>query len=185
MSTTDETEDEVEGGTIRPDIRNLLSQIADQVEESKRDHHLDLAIPGTNGLLWARYRPFPVSMTEAKTDQLRKAMARNRPIMLQAACDTLIDACEQLMVLPPQFDGEIGEEGENLVSIDDMVPVRYEQRAAELFIKDKEVLAYCKSARAVVLSLFPTEQAIIAQNVEVSTWMQDVSAKVNSEMVGE
>lgn len=191
MSTTEEETDTGQeafgGGTINPVAANLLDQIGDAIEESARDQHLDLAIPGTNDLLWARYRPFPVAKTESKQDQMRRAIERGRPIMLQAACDTIIDACEQVMVLPPQFDGDAGEEGENLIPIDDTIPVQFELRLAQLFLKKKhpDLVARMKTSREVVLALFPTEQSIIAQNVEISNWMNNVNKHVAQDAVGE
>jgi hypothetical protein len=190
MSTEEETDTGQEAfgsGTMNPIAANLLDQIGDAIEEAARDQHLDLAIPGTNDLLWARYRPFPVARTEAKQEQMRKAIERGRPIMLQAACDTLVDACEQIMVLPPQFDGDAGEDGENLVPIDDTIPVTFELRLAQIFLgkKQPELVARLKTSREVVLALYPTEQSIIAQNVEVSNWMTNVNKRVSQEAVGE
>jgi hypothetical protein len=173
------------GSTLNPAAKNLIGQIGEAIEESKRDQHLDLAIPGTNDLLWARYRPFPVAKTEAKTEAMRKAVERGRPVMLAAACDTLADACEQIMVLPREFQGEPGEEGENLIPVDDTIPIRFELRLAQLFLKDAELLKRLKTARDIILAIFPTEQAVIAANVEVSTWMQNLNKRLTGEMVGE
>lgn len=188
MTTTDETDLATEAfgaSTINDRAKSLLGQIGDAIEESKRDQHLDLAIPGTNDMLWARYRPFPVAKTESKTEEMRRAVERGRPVMLASACDTLVDACEQMYVLPPEFEGNPGDEGENLIPIDDTIPVRFEKRLAELFIKDKSLVKNLKTAREVVLAMFPTEQAIIAQNVDVSNWMQNLNRRIHQDAVGE
>jgi hypothetical protein len=189
--STEETANLVEEGfgssTVNKTAAALFDQIGAHIEESKRDQHLDLAIPGTQDLLWARYRPFPVAKTEAKSEAMRRAVEKGRPIMLQAACDTLVDACEQIFVLPPQFDGDIGEEGENLVPIDDTIPVKFEKRLADIFIgkKNPDLVRHIRTAREVVLLMFPTEQSVISQNVEVSTWMNDVNKRVTQESLGE
>lgn len=189
MSTTDpDLATEAFGSsTVNETAKSLFGQIGEAIQRSKLDQKLDLAIPGTNDLLWARYRPFPVAKTEAKTDELRRAMDRGRPVMLASACDTLVDACEQIMVLPPQFEGDIGEEGENLVAIDDTIPVKYEKRLADLFLAaaNPDLVKQLRTARDVVLAIFPTEQAIIAQNVEVSQWMQAVNRKATETILGE
>lgn len=191
MSTEDENDDQVTeafgGSTINPVAANLLDQIGEAIEESARDQHLDLAIPGTNDMLWARFRPFPVAKTEAKAVKMQKAMERGRPIMLAAACDTIVDACEQILVLPPQFDGDPGEDGEHLVPVDDTIPVMFELRLAQLFLgrKSPELVTKIKTAREVVLAIFPTEQSIIAMNVEISQWMNNVNKRTSQEVVGE
>jgi hypothetical protein len=185
-SGTDLANEGFGASTVNERARNLFGQIGDAIQESKRDQHLDLAIPGTNEMLWARYRPFPVAKTEAKTEEMRRAVERGRPVMLAAACDTLVDACEQIYVLPPEFEGDAGEDGENLIPIDDTIPVRFEKRLVDLFLKPKGVdTSHVKTARDVVLSMFPTEQSIIASNVEVSTWMNSINRRTHQEAVGE
>jgi hypothetical protein len=116
------------GSTLNPAVINLIGQIGEAIEESKRDQHLDLAIPGTN---------------------------------------------------------DLGEEGENLIPVDDTIPIRFELRLAQLFLKDAELLKRLKTARDIILAIFPTEQAVIAANVEVSTWMQNLNKRLTGEMVGE
>jgi hypothetical protein len=191
MSVTEETHDLADqplgGSTINKTAESLFDQIGEAIQESKLQKPLDLPIPGTNDLLWARYRAFPVAVTERKQEEFRKASERGRPILLAAACDTLVDACEQIMVLPKQFDGEPGKDGENLVPIDDTIPVRYEKRLVDLFLKAKmgeDYVNQVRSAREVVLAMFPTEQAVIAQNVEVSQWMMGVNRKAPEEALG-
>lgn len=172
------------GGSKKEELKALISQVADLREEAKKDHHLDLPIPSLDDLVWVRYRPFPAAKTEQKTAELQRIRERGGAIMLMASCDTLIDACEQVMVLPPRFNGDIGFEGCNLVPIDDELPVQFEERLVELFVKNADERSAIKTARDVVRAMFPTEQAIIAQNVEVSQWMQNVTKKSDRDLVG-
>jgi hypothetical protein len=73
-----------------------------------------------------------------------------------------------------------------LIPIDDTIPVRFERRLVELFLKPKGIdTGHIKTAREVVLSIFPTEQSIIASNVEVSTWMMNLNRRTNADAVGE
>lgn len=182
------TGNEVEGngnGSGRvDDIQSLIDQVADLRAEAKsKDHHLDLPIPGTKDLLWARFRPFPAAKTERKANEYQQSQRRGRAVVLTAACDTLIDACEQIMLLKPQFDGDIGEDGKNLIPIDDTVPIGFEERLVRLFVKDDYERSGIKTARDVVMAMFPTEQAIITMNVEVSRWMNDVTKKSDGDFL--
>src|SRR4051812_45975261 len=82
--------------TRQTEKEQLIGQVRDLRVEAKKDHHLDLPIPGYQRLLWARYRPFPSSKSERGAAELRKAASQGLPIMLNASIDTLIDACEQI-----------------------------------------------------------------------------------------
>jgi hypothetical protein len=84
------------------------------------------------------------------------------------------------MVLPPEFDGDPGIDGTNLIPVDDTVPVAFDQRCAELFIKDETLVRQIKEARQVVLAMFPTDQSILAENVAVTRWMQDVTQETDA-----
>jgi hypothetical protein len=166
--------------TNEPDLNTregMISQIGDLREEGKKEHWMDEPISGYKNLLWARFRPFPIEKTEAKIAELRK---QTGPILLQSACDVLIDALEQLMLLPARFNGDPGEKGENLIPVDDAVPVRFDQRADELF----KVPNPSKSARGTVLGLFATEQAILDLQVRVSRWMVDVTRETDAGLLG-
>jgi hypothetical protein len=156
---------------------DLISQISQLREEAKKDHKLDVPIPGYRNLLWARFRPFPVEKTEAKVRQLQQ---QRGPVLLGSSCDVLIDACEQLMLLPARFKGDAGEDGENLIPIDPVSPVGFDQRAAELF----KVPNPGGTARGVVIGLFSTEQAVLGMQVRISQWMQDVTSESDSTLLG-
>jgi hypothetical protein len=174
---TDITHDRDEADEPVPDERaGLIGQIAALREEAKGEHWLDVEIPGYKGLLWARFRPFPVEKTEAKVKQLQKVRG---PVLLDASCDVLIDACEQLLLLPAKYNGDKGEDGENLIPVDTDLPVRFDQRAAELF----KVPNPTGSSRGVVKGMFPTEQSILAIQVRVSSWMQDVTSETDDQLV--
>lgn len=159
---------------------NLLSKIRQLREEAKGDHHLDLPIPGLKDYVWARFRPFPAEKTERKMAEFQRLQGK-APVILKAACDTLIDACEQILLLPEQFGGDIGPEGENLIPIDPDAtpPIGFDSRLAEVFNFE------ASSARQVVVGMFPTEQAIIGMNIRVSEWMQDVTKNVDGSLMGE
>lgn len=150
---------------------NLLASIRAKREEAKGDHVLDIDIPGYEGMVVARFRPFPIEKTERKMAEFQK-MVGKQPVMLKAACDTLIDACEQIMI-------RNGPEDEpKPIDADAVPPIAFDSRLAELFGYS------ATTARQVVLGLFPTEQAIVAMNIRVSGWMQDVSSDTDRELLG-
>lgn len=153
------------------DETSLMAQLRAMREEAKGDKYLDVDLPGYKGLLVARFRPYPVAKAEAKTDVLRKKMGK-RPILLQLACDTLTDACDEIFVRKtPASD---------LVSIDDTTPVQFDSRLAEyLGIKG------AATARQVVIETFPTEQAILDLSNTVGEWLKDTTAEVDEELLGE
>jgi hypothetical protein len=149
----------------------LLNQLRGKREELKGDHYLDLDIPGYDGMLVGRFRPFPIEKSERKMREFQKLMGK-QPMLLKAACDTLIDACEQIMVRK--------EAGAEPVPIDPDVdpPIAFDSRAADLFGFQ------ANTARQVVIGLFPTEQSIVAINVEVSRWMQTLTRDTDEELLG-
>lgn len=161
---------------------NLLARVRELREEAQGDHHLDLPLPGLGDYVWARFRPFPFEKTERKIEEFRRAQGK-QPIIVKAACDTLIEACEQIMLLPERFKGDPGQGGANLIPIDDeaVPPIRFDERLAEAFGFNKPSM----TARQVVRAMFPTEQSIVAMNVRVSEWMQDVTRESDQQLLGE
>lgn len=167
----DPTQGDPQGNGAEGARATLLNQLRGKREELKEDHYLDLDIPGYDGMLVGRFRPFPIEKSEKKMREFQK-LAGKAPMLLKAACDTLIDACEQLMIRK--------EAGTEPVPIDPDVdpPIAFDSRAAELFGFPAQ------TARQVVIGLFPTEQSIVALNVEVSRWMQTLQRDTDEELLG-
>lgn len=151
---------------------NLLTTLRAKREEAKADQYLDVDIPAYDGLLVARFRPFPIEKSERKANELRKLREAHAPVLLKASCDTLIDACEQLMVRT-----EVGGEPKP-IDPDTDVPIAFDSRAAELFGFKAD------TARQVVIGLFPTEQAIVKTSVDVSVWMTTLQRESDEELLG-
>lgn len=151
---------------------DLLATLREKRTALKEDHSLDLDLPGYDGLLVARFRPFPLEKQEKKMAEFQRAQGK-QPILLKAACDTLIDACEQLMVRKPGQDEPVP------IDPDALPPIAFDDRAAKLFKFE------AKTARQVVIGLFPTEQSILAMNIRVSNWMTDVTRETDEELLGE
>lgn len=176
MSETAHEEEVV--GTSNGDVGSLLDVVAKQVNENRtRDYHKDLPIPGTGGMLVARFRPYPVSKSERSSRSLRQRVENNEPVILDVACQTLIDACEQIMVRKSQ-DAEP-------IPVDDEVPVKFDERLADLLRLSPPGTPPLKRARDVVKALFPTEQAVLALATEVDGWLRDVTKEADQEALGE
>jgi hypothetical protein len=150
----------------------LLATLRGKREAAKADHYLDLDIPGYDGLLVARFRPFPIEKTERKMAEFQRNIGK-QPVLLKAACDTLIDACEQVMVKKPDWEEPRPLDDEAIP------PIAFDERLAQM-------LGYeTSSARQVITGLFPTEQAVLSMNNKVTSWMQDVTQDVDASLLGE
>jgi hypothetical protein len=168
----DPTQGEGQGNSPESARSTLLTTLRAKRDALKADHYLDLDIPGYDGLLVARFRPFPIEKSEAKAKQLQKLQAANAPVLLKSACDTLVDACEQLMVRT-----ETGGEPKP-IDPDADLPIAFDSRAAEMFGFQ------ATTARQVVIGLFGTEQSIVAMSVEVSRWMTTLKRETDEDLLG-
>jgi hypothetical protein len=166
----------------RASLLDELGSIREEIKEHAPPLHLE--IPGYKGKLWIRCRPYEVSTTEKRTDQFQKAQKKKQPIILAGACDTIIDATEQLMLLPDRFEGEIGEEGANLIPIDEISPVGFDNRLLEIFkVKNAELVT---NARQVVLAMYPTQQAVLRASITINEWLQgELDAESDEQFLGE
>lgn len=169
----DEPEQEQNGGEFFTDDRDaLLGHLrAMRQEFVTADHKLDLDLPGFQGLVLARFRPYQISKSEQKSRALQQRFEKKEPMILDAACDTLIDACDQIMVRK--------QKGDDPFPIDDEDPIKFEARLAELFGFQGT------RAREIVKAMFPTEQSIIAMSIQVTEWLRDVTKDADEEALGE
>lgn len=166
------TDEAVEQNGSGDDHSLLLDQLRQMHAETKsKDFKLDLEIPGFKGLVMARFKPYNLSKTERKADVLRKRMEAGDAILLDAACDTLVDACVGIFVRHTK-------EGE-WIPLDDEEPITFEPRLGEALGFE------AKTARGVVKQLFATEQAITGMAIAVNNWLQDVTKEVDEEYLGE
>lgn len=162
---------------------SLLGRLADIHQEIKtKEYFKDVAIPGYDSLLWIRCRPYDLGKRGGKRmSQMRRRVENNDPyVILDTACDTLIDACDQVMILDPKFNGDKGPEGENLKPLDDEIPVKFDSRLSTLL-----KLGDTKGARDVVKELFPTQQSIVTVSAEVDRWLRDVTKDADGDFLGE
>lgn len=150
---------------------SLLSQLSELHKEVKKERHLDIDIPGYEGKLFARFRPYEVSKSEKRAKAMARRLEKGQPVALAAACDTIVESCEQIFVR--------NEKGEEL-PIDDVVPVTFEKRLASLLGFDSPAIT---EARHVVIELFPTQQSVLATSIEISTWLNTASRETEDEFL--
>jgi len=156
------------------------SALFDQLKEIRKnlvetEFVQDFDIPGYNGMLVVRCRPYEISKSERKAMVLRERSSRGESVLLDAACDTIIDATEQVMVRKP--NGEI-------VPIDDELPVKWDERLSQLLGLNVPPPPQ-GTARMVVKTLFPTEQSITALSMEITTWLRDATKGLDQAVLGE
>jgi hypothetical protein len=169
--------EEVAGSNGVPDKENLLAGVRKLRDERVgEDHKKDLDIPGYDGLLMARFRPYQMSKSERAANSLRERAERGDPVILDVACDTLVHACSEILVRKNKDSDPI--------SIDDEVPVRFDTRLSEVLGLGVPEPPKGK-ARDVVKALFFTEQGIVAMAMTVDAWLRDVYKEVDEELLGE
>jgi hypothetical protein len=166
----------------RASLLDELGGIRQEIKENAPPLHLE--IPGYKGKLWIRCRPYEVAKTEKRTSDFQKAQKKKQPIILAGACDSIIDATEQLMLLPDRFGGDIGEEGANLIPIDEVSPVGFDSRLLELFkVKNAE---HVQNARQVVLAMYPTQQSVLRASITINEWLQgELDEESDEQFLGE
>lgn len=151
---------------------SLLDQLGEMHEELRTDRHLDLDIPGYEGKLFARFRPYSIDKSEKKARAMQKRQQRGQPVILEAAIDNIIEACEQLFVR--------SDDGREL-PIDDTVPVVFEKRLAQMLKFDDSSI---NTARDVVIMLFPTQQSILKISTEIGEWLNTASKEADEGLLG-
>jgi len=152
----------------------ILAHLADIHQEVRADRHLDLDIPGYHGVIFARFRPYELAKTESKLKGVQRRVRKNEPVLLRDACDTIIDACEQLFVRNLKTGKEM--------PIDDVVPVTFEERLAKLL---KFYGPEITQARHVVIAMFPTQQSILMMSNEITQWLAGAQEDADEEFLGE
>jgi hypothetical protein len=145
------------------DSPSLLDNLRKARKEIGTDKYLDLEIPGYNGELVARYHRLDWDVLRAIARKAEKS--KNPRKELNAQCDVLIAACEQILirhqgVLKPLNVAfpELGEE-----------PVRYDNRLTKAL--DFEA----PNARGAVFGTFSNDLAVTYQHNELSSWMGESS----------
>lgn len=156
--------------SLGPDA-SILDRIGALREEQRSEKHLDLAVPALQELVWLRFRVIPFQQTQSMAKRLQKEKLADDALV--GATDTLIAACEQVMVRE-QPDAEL-----RAIDPAAATPIRLDSQLAELLKLD------ASTAREVVYRLFENDYAIVQMAIKVSRWMADTSKEVDDDFLGE
>ena len=133
---------------------------------------LELEVPGSDWLV-VRYRYVPLKETAKTAERLRKVRDISDQALL-AAVDTLILACEEILVRLPDGLSPLAGEGEE--------PIRFDERLARGMEWEPGPTGY--SARSICRRLFMNDYAIMEQAAQVSEWMSDTGKEIGDEFLG-
>lgn len=164
--------EERDAPTEAPEIESragssLLDELRAKRAEATQDRRLELDVPGYEGLLVVRYRPTTWEEDKKISEKLERS--KNPRKELYAALDTLITACDQILLR--KHDGTLVPIEQEDPSQGDE-PVRFDGRFAAIMGLETG------SAREVVLATFKhNHRAIGVHGEELGKWL----AEVNSE----
>ena len=166
MSTTTARKDDAAEASV-------LAQIRKRREELKRDRHVDLDVPGFDGLLVARYQPLAYRKLREIIQRAEK-QHRSDPAMeeLAGAADVLNNACVGVFV---RENGELTP-----VTYKGEPVLRFDRDCAGALGLDEE-----QTARDVLFDVFPDEFSVIRQYAAFSEWQARTEPEANEELVGE
>jgi hypothetical protein len=160
---------------------------AEHAEISRSRDPLYLDVPGYSGLV-IRYHFVELSETERTTRELAKVKAVTQQTLL-SSIDTLILACDEILVAAPDGQKPVGASGQSLYPLPvkplgdpGEPPVRFDHRLSE----GLEWPANMK-ARQIVHKLFggkKGEYRIIGQAQEVSAWIAGERQEIAEEFLG-
>lgn len=165
MSTTSRKGSAAEG--------SVLAQIRQRREELKRDRHIDLDVPGFDGLLVARYQPLAYRKLREIIQRAEK-QHRSDPAMeeLAGAADVLNNACAGLFVREGGEVVPVTHNGEPVM--------RFDRECAAALGLDQE-----QTAREVLFDVFPDEFSVLIQYKAFSEWQARTEPEASEELVGE
>jgi hypothetical protein len=131
---------------------------------------LELAIPGYNDELVARYRVLDYDEMERLQRRGGKmAQAQDREAQLKVTMDSIAAACVGMFVR--QEDGALKPMNECPSDLDlGDEPIRYDERLAKVLGIDSQ-----GKVRVLIREMFPTELSIIGHLERIDAWMSGVS----------
>src|SRR5438093_471439 len=106
---------------VAPD--SVLAQLRELRTQLQQERHIDVDVPGYQGVLRARYRPLSYERLRAIAERTRKAPGTEAGRELALAAESLIAACEVMLVRQNDGSYEPLEHGGT--------PVRYDEHLAE------------------------------------------------------
>lgn len=181
MPVEDEFPAEVDRATT-PASSSLRERIAARRRNLQGKRTLLLPIPGFQEELWVRFKPVPWEILEKIANKTEKSKSRRK--LLHAQADTLVAACDEVLVMPQN-----GETEADLKRIQDLDPefsdnepnIRFDQELAKYLVIDD---ARIDSARDVLYAVIPDGMALAVFHNEVADWQQSADVDVDNELPG-
>lgn len=136
---------------------------------------LDLEVPGYHGALLVRYRFVPLKDATRNAEKLARLKDIGEQALLSAV-DTLILACQEILVRDPDTGGVRG------LADDGDEPIRFDERLARGMNWTPGPTGF--SARAIARKLFSNDYALIQQAREVSEWMSESAQEIGDDFLG-
>jgi hypothetical protein len=171
--------------------QSVLDRLRARREEVRQQRVLDLAIPGYQDELVARYHPVPFKVFE-DDDRKRRKTGKRDPGLLVAAIDQVIACCEMILVKDPGHEDCVTDNDGNMTEYRPIdtdaasvgAPVKWEARLAKLIgIPDDETQA--GKAGLVVQRVFCNDTAIIHHASMLGVWLRDTTKEVDENLLGE
>lgn len=162
---------ETNGNGVAPS--SVIAQLRRRRAALQQERHIDLEVPGYDGMLLARYHPVAWERLQEINQRVEKTMRSNPRRELIAAVDVLINACECMLYREAR-----GGNTAKVLGGDN--PMRYDKRLAETM--GVEGVA---TARDVLFGLYPDDLSITSTYVELMEWQGEGETEVDDELVGE
>lgn len=162
---------------------SVLGQLRSRRRRLGEKTHLDMEIPGYNGLLFARYRRVPWEDLKKITLKAEKSKSPVKELLGQA--DVLIVACQEILVREPSRE-DADEEGLAPIDPDSsrMEPTRFDRNLARILGFSPDELEDL-TARKVVFGVFQNDLAVTVQQNEVMEWAASNQEEIDEELEGE
>lgn len=152
---------------------SVLAQLRRRREALQQERHIDLEVPGYDGMLLARYRPVAWERLREINERAEKTLRSNPRKDLIASADVLISACECIL-----YREEKGGDTAKVLGGDS--PMRFDKRLAETM-----GIPEASTARQVLFGIFADDLSVTSTYVELLEWQGEGDVEVDDELVGE
>lgn len=155
---------------------SVAGQLRARFRALQDEHHVDVDVPGFNGLLVGRYGLMPQDRIEARAKAIERVPKAQQP--LTASMDLIIESCISLWF----------REDEVLRPLDaDDDTIRYDHRLANVLgiTVDANTTARDILRRVFTVNGTLNTAAIMSHANEIGAWMENVSREVGEKYVGE
>jgi hypothetical protein len=151
----------------------VLAQLRKRRAALQQERHVDLEVPGYDGLLLTRYHPLPWETLQEINNRAEKTLRSNPRKDLIMAADVLITACECML-----YREDRNADTAKVLGGDS--PMRFDKRLAEVMGIEGAV-----TARQVLFGIFPDDLGITSTYVSLMEWQGEGDVETDDELAGE